>query len=31
MRRKQVVDFLVYLVVRIMICIVQAIRLETAG
>jgi Kdo2-lipid IVA lauroyltransferase/acyltransferase len=29
MRRQQTVDFLVYLVVRILICIVQAMRIET--
>ena len=29
MRRRQIVDFLVYLVVRILICIVQAMRMET--
>jgi KDO2-lipid IV(A) lauroyltransferase len=30
MRRRRTIDFLVYLVVRVAICIVQAIRLETA-
>ncbi len=29
MRRQQIVDFLVYVVVRILICIVQAMRMET--
>ena len=29
MRRKQIVDYLVYVVVRILICIVQAMRIET--
>lgn len=29
MRRQQVIDYLVYVVVRILICIVQGIRLET--
>jgi Kdo2-lipid IVA lauroyltransferase/acyltransferase len=29
MRRKQIVDFLVYFVVRILICIVQAVPMET--
>lgn len=29
MRRRQIVDFLVYVVVRTLICIVQAIRMET--
>jgi Kdo2-lipid IVA lauroyltransferase/acyltransferase len=29
MNRKQVVDFLVYMVVRVLICIVQAVRIET--
>ena len=29
MHRKHLVDFLVYLVVRILICIVQAMRVET--
>ena len=29
MRRQQIVDFLVYVVVRILICIVQAMRIET--
>jgi Kdo2-lipid IVA lauroyltransferase/acyltransferase len=29
MRRQQVVDYLVYVVVRILICVVQAIRIET--
>jgi KDO2-lipid IV(A) lauroyltransferase len=29
MRRKQMVDYLVYVIIRILICIVQAIRIET--
>jgi Kdo2-lipid IVA lauroyltransferase/acyltransferase len=29
MRRRQILDFLVYVVVRILICIVQAMRMET--
>ena len=29
MDRKQLVDFLVYLVVRILICIAQTVRIET--
>ena len=29
MRRQQIVDFLVYVVVRVLICVVQAMRIET--
>ena len=29
MRRQRIIDFLVYVVIRILICIVQAMRIET--
>jgi len=28
MRRRQIIDFLVYVVIRILICVVQAMRME---
>ena len=31
MRRKQIVDYLVYVAVRLLICIVQAMRPETGA